>query len=419
MTELKKQQVRVRRAGDKVRILHIISTLSPAAGGPPESVRQLVEAYHAIGGEIEVVCLDDPQADFLGQLSCRVHALGQSYLGRYSFSPRLWRWLEENIGRFDGVVVNGIWTFPGVAARLAAMKKGRPYGVFVHGALDPWFNRRYPFKHMKKLMYWPMQHAVLRDARAVFFTSPAERDLALTSFRPSSWNSVVVPYGINDPEEAGMDGNAQVEEFYGKFPSLRNSTFLLFLGRIHEKKGCDMLIDVFAKIAQENPMLELMVAGPDPNGLKAKLQRRAEKRGAAERIHWPGMLNGNLKWGALRACDAFVLPSHQENFGIAVVEALAAGRPVLISDQVNIWDEIQSERAGLVRPDTPEGTEQLLRTWIGLPHAKREEMARRARPTFIRHYSMRRTAQTINNVLDRGVLNTDDIEFLASMHVKG
>ena len=163
--------------------------------------------------EVEVVCLDDPGAPFLAGIPCSVHALGQSYLGRYALSPRLWRWLHENAGRFDGMVINGIWTFTGVAGRFASRSAGRPYGIFVHGALDPWFNRTYPLKHLKKLFYWPVQHAVLHDAHAVFFTAEAERKLATTSFRPSNWTSVVVPYGINDPDDAGCDPAAQVEAF--------------------------------------------------------------------------------------------------------------------------------------------------------------------------------------------------------------
>jgi glycosyltransferase involved in cell wall biosynthesis len=216
-----------------MRILHIIDSLSPANGGPPEAVRQLVKAYLEVGDGIEVVCLDKPGMPFLAGIPCPVHALSQSILGRYALSPRLWYWLADNAVRFDGIVMNGIWSFPGVALRFAARRAGRPYGIFVHGALDPWFNRKYPFKHLKKLIYWPLQYAVLRDAQAVFFTTETERDLAETSFRPSKWNSVVVPYGITDPEGPRTDSASQIEAFYRKLPELRGRRYLLFLARIH------------------------------------------------------------------------------------------------------------------------------------------------------------------------------------------
>ena len=379
-------------------ILHIISSLSPAEGGPPEAVRQLVKAYLAVGAGIEVVCLDRPDAPYLADVSCKVHALGERYLGRYSFSPRLWRWLHQNAGRFDGIVMNGIWTFPGVAARSAARKVKTPYGIFVHGALDPWFNKKYPLKHLKKWFYWPIQHAVLHDAEAVFFTTDAERDLAKQSFKKSEWASVVVPYGINDPEATSPNHARQIEIFLGVLPKLRGRRYLLFLARIHEKKGCDLLIEAFAKTAALAPDVDLVIAGPDQVGLQSKLQRLATQCGIGSRVHWPGFLGGDLKWGAIRACDAFILPSHQENFGIAVVEALAVGRPVLISNQVNIWQDIEFDNVGLVDEDTLEGTEHLLRRWLNLSSEKRDAMAARARSTFTARYGMNKAALTINKV---------------------
>jgi glycosyltransferase involved in cell wall biosynthesis len=381
-----------------MHILHIIDTLSPACGGPPEAVRQLVRAYLEVGAGIELVCLDNPEELFLADIPCPVHALGRPFLGRYSYSPRLWRWLDENAARFDGMVMNGIWTFPGVALRFAARRAQKPYGVFVHGALDPWFNRRYPLKHLKKLLYWPVQYAVLRDAKAVFFTAETERDLALTSFRPNQWNSVVVPYGINDPNRSGNDPAQQMEAFYRRLPALRGHRFLLFLARIHEKKGCDLLLKAFAEIGSSIPDVDLVIAGADQMGMQAKLQRRAKELGIGDRVHWPGPIGGDLKWGALRACDAFVLPSHQENFGIAVVEALAVGRPVLISNQVNIWREIEGDNVGLVDDDTLEGAERLLRRWFSLPLAERQVMAGGARSTFVARYAMNRTAVAINRL---------------------
>ncbi len=378
-----------------VHILHIIGSLSPADGGPPEVVRQLAKVYQETGDSLEVVCLDSPDAPFLRGIPCPVHAMGQRWLGRYALSLRLWKWLRANIGYFDGIVMQGIWTFPGVAARLTAREAGKPYCVFAHGALDPWFNRKYPLKHLKKMLYWPIQYPVLRDATAVFFTSPVERDLAKTSFSPNAWNEVVFPNGINEPEG---DPVAQIDTFYARFPSLRGRRFLLFLSRLHEKKGCDLLLNAFANVASTSPDLDLVMAGPDQTGLEARLRKIAAEKGIASRVHWPGMLSGDLKWGAIRACDAFVLPSHQENFGIVIVESLAAGRPVLMSNQINIWREIQAEGVGLVDDDTAEGTERLLRGWIEMSPGEREAMAARTYPTFLRRYTLRSGAEMISHV---------------------
>jgi glycosyltransferase involved in cell wall biosynthesis len=376
-------------------------------------VRQLAAAYIAIGNSVEIACLDNPDAIFLTDVPCPVHALGPSCLGRYGLSLRLWRWLNRNASRFDGIVINGIWTFPNLAVWFAARRARKPYGVFVHGALDPWFNRKYPLKHVKKLLYWPLQHTVLRKAQAVFFVTGKEQDLAKTSFSPSRWNSVVVPYGINDPEmyeTSSEPGNAdgatragtpaeQVEAFYRRLPELRERRFLLFLGRIHEKKGCDLLLRAIAKTASSVPQVDLVIAGPDKAGMQARLQRLAEKLGIATRVHWLGLIGGDLKWGAFRACEAFVLPSHQENFGIAVVEALAMGRPVLISNQVNIFADIERDGAGLIEDDTLEGTERLLRNWFKLSAAERDAMSSRARASFLRRFAIGSAAAVIGRQL--------------------
>ena len=231
-----------------------------------------MRAYAQVGDSMEIVCQDTPDSAFLRDFPCPVHALGQRWLGRYGLSPRLWKWLGASVGRFDGVVVQGIWTFPGVAVRYAARRAEKPYCVFPHGALDPWFNRTYPRKHLKKLIYWPVQYPVLRDAHAVFFTSAKEPDLAKTSFQPSRWNAVLFPNGIYEPDG---DPEAELEVFYRLLPALRQRPFLLFLARIHEKKGCDMLIEAFARVAASVPDVDLVMAGPDQTGLQAKLQGMA------------------------------------------------------------------------------------------------------------------------------------------------
>lgn len=383
-----------------MRILQVIDSLSPAAGGPPEAVRQLVRAYeqeHA-ADQVEVVCLDRPDEPFLSGIPCPVHALGESFLGRFALSPRLWRWLRSHAGRFDGMLMHGIWSFPDIAVRSAARRAGIPYGIFVHGALDPWFNRTYPMKHLKKSLYWPLQYAVLRDAAAVFFTTSIERDLAKSSFHPNQWNSIVVPFGIADSGDSREESVRQVEQFYAAIPTLRGRSFLLFMGRIQEKKGCDLLLEAFGRVAPAFPGMDLVIAGPDQAGSQSKLQAQAERLRIGGKIHWPGMIRGDLKWGALRACDAFVLPSHQENFGISVVEALCVGRPVLISNQVNIWPEIEADGVGLIEDDTLDGTERLLRRWFQLSPVEKDAMAGRARACFLRQYTMNRAVSVIHRV---------------------
>ncbi len=375
-----------------LHVLHVIAGLSPADGGPPEMLRQLAANYLAIGDTLEVATLDDPAAPYLQNCSFPVHALGPGR-SKYGLSRTLLRWLRANALRFDLIVINNVWLFPSVAAWLAATGARVPYAVFTHGALDVFFKKRYPLKHMKKLLYWPLQYQILRKASAVLFTSELERELALASFRPNQWTSVVLPYGTNRPEG---DPEIQREAFFAAVPALRGRRFLLFLSRIHEKKGCDLLVEAFAQLAAAYPEVDLVIAGPDQQQLQAKLQAQAARSGVGNRIYWPGMLQGSAKYGAFRAAEAFVLPSHQENFGIVVAEALACGTPVLISDQVNIWREILESGVGLVEPDTLEGTARLLRRWLELPASERAAMAAAAEDVFHQRFSLRRSAESIH-----------------------
>lgn len=373
-----------------MRILHVIASLDPAAGGPTEVVRMLVELRPA-GCEAEVVTADDPQCSFLSGLGFRVHALGP-VASTYGYSAKLLPWLVANRDRFDGVVVHGLWQYGGRAVH-KTMRGRVPYMVFPHGMLDPYFKQAFPLKHLKKWMYWVcVEYRVLRDADRVLFTTRAEAERATQTFGLHRWRAEIVPLGTAPPP--GIP-DRQREAFYAACPQARGRRCLLFLGRIHPKKGCDMLVDAFVRFAGRHPELDLVMAGPDAQNLRAQLERPARASGMESRVHWPGMLLGDAKWGAFRACDAFLLPSHQENFGIAVTEALACGRAALLSDKVNTAAEIAADGAGLVEADTGDGTERLIARWLEMSEGERAAMGRRALECFERRYDMRAGAKAV------------------------
>lgn len=137
---------------------------------------------------------------------------------------------------------------------------GLPYYVFTHGMLDPWFKHTYPLKHLKKWPYWLLaEYNVLRHARRVFFTSEDERLRARESFWLYKANEQVVPYGTTPPPS---DNAKYAKNFFSKHPDLNGKHLLLYLSRIHPKKGCDILIEAFAKIASSHPNVHLLLAGP-------------------------------------------------------------------------------------------------------------------------------------------------------------
>jgi glycosyltransferase involved in cell wall biosynthesis len=385
-----------------------------------------VAAYPRIGSEGEVLTLDSPSAPFLQEISFKVHALGPVST-RFGYNRRVIPWLRAELHRFDGVVIHGLWQYLGWAVR-RAIHPHKPYLVFTHGMLDPYFKRAFPLKHLKKVIYWLLnEYWVLNDAKRVLFTSEAESSSATESFWPCHWQASVVPYGASAPQG---DPAALRNGFLARFPALRNEDgssrrFILFLGRIHSKKGCDLLLDAFAQIATRVPDLDLVFAGPDRDsqvvaanprlhdsgghGLKARLIHHAAALEIGHRVHWAGMLYGDQKWGAFYACEVFSLPSHQENFGIAVAEALACGKPVLISDKVNIWREIVGDGAGFAAPDTVSGTLRTLEDWIALTPEQKITMGANAVDCFRRRYDMQANANGIVGIFSQVLSTPEDV----------
>ena len=380
-----------------MKILHVINSVDPAGGGPIEGVRQLSVVNRSFGHEIEIVSLDAPDRTFLKTLDFPVHAIGPGSL-KYSYSSRFAPWVRANARRYDVVVVNGIWQYHSFAVWRALRGGGSvPYVVFTHGMLDPWFKQKYPLKHLKKMLYWPWgEYRVLRDAGAVLFTCEEERRLARQSFALYRCTEVVVNYGTAGPTG---DPQRELDAFFAGHPELRRKRLAVFMGRLHEKKGCDLLLEAFARVLAADPNWHLVMCGPDQVGWQAKLVEMAGRLGLAGRVTWAGMVRDERKWGALRAAEIFVLPSHQENFGISVAEALACGTPALISNKVNIWREVEKGGAGIVGEDDLAGTCGLLKSWLQSSNAEKADFRRRARECFLREFEIRRASQTLVRTL--------------------
>jgi glycosyltransferase involved in cell wall biosynthesis len=376
-----------------MRILRSIRSVNPAGGGPIEGIKQVARVHLAAGHETEIVSLDSPDDAWVKECPVQVHAMGP-VRSKFGYSARFVPWLAEHRRKFEAVIVSGLWQYSGFGVWRALRGTETPYFVFPHGMLDPWFKRTYPLKHLKKWLYWPWaDYRVLRDARAVLFTSEEERRAARESFWLYRCNEVVVNYGIAAPTG---DPAAQKQAVLERFPELAGKRVLLFLSRVHEKKGCDLLIKAFAKVAGRQAPLHLVLAGPcaQPEYLEG-IRNLAADLCPASSVSFPGMLTGDLKWGMLQLAEAFVLPSHQENFGIAVAEALACGTPVLISNKVNIWREIEQDGAGLVDEDDEPGTTRLLEKWLALSDEGKEAMRETARRSFQARFEVKRAAESL------------------------
>jgi len=378
-----------------LKILQLVHTLDPSVGGVAASVLALSRGLARRGHRLDIVVLDDSASPWLADIALPIHALGAG-LTSYRYSSKLLPWLKKQGGDYDRVIVNGIWQYLSFAAWLRYAGSSIPYYVFPHGMLDPWFKETFPLKHLKKWLYWPWaEYRVLRNAAAVIFTSEEERSQARKSFWLYRCREKVSPLGVEAPP---ISSNAK-SEFLSRYPQLQNTRIFLFLGRLHPKKGCDMLLEAFAQM-RSNDSISLILAGPDQVGWESDLRRQVTRLNLTNRVVFTGMLEGSMKQGAFANAEAFVLPSHQENFGISVVEALAARVPVLISNRVNIWPEIEADRAGYVESDDLAGTTRLLQRWIDTAPAEREMVRENARRCFEQRFEIDRAVESLLQILN-------------------
>lgn len=394
---------------NSLRILRIIPSMNPVLGGPSQGIRNSIPELLKLGIENEVVSLDEPNESFVKNAEFIIHALGPSK-GGWKYCKKLAPWLLENFGRFDVVIVHGIWLYHSFIAIRAFQKfkkavktsHTRLY-VMPHGMLDPYFQRasNRKVKAIRNSIYWRFfEQKIVNQADGVLFTSEEELLLARNTFRAYKPKAEInVSYGVKRPPDYTKD----MEDAFLKACGVPGPfTYLLFLSRIDQKKGVDLLIEAYLQLKQQGIGLpKLVIAGP---GIDSKYGKFLQDISAnTEDIVFPGMLTGAAKWGAFYGAEAFILPSHQENFGIAVAEALACGKPVLISNKVNIWREIDKSAGGLVNEDTLDGVRSLLKTWGSLDSKEKSLFAERAFHTFEKYFSIEDAAKIMVTALEKGI----------------
>lgn len=370
-------------------------------GGLCQGIRNLGSALKEKNIPMEVVCLDAPSASYLGTDDFPIHAIGPAN-NSWGYSRNLYPWLINNIPRFDTVIVNGIWLYHSIATIKAVqtlrknrlsdtvdlIKNLRVY-IMPHGMLDPYFQKApgRKLKAIRNVFYWMfLEKKSINAADGIIFTCEEELKLARTTFRHyHPKKEINIGYGIEDVPQFTEQMRTS---FSLRCPGLPDTAYYLFLSRIHPKKGVDLLvdayIDIFKKKKNDEIIPPLVIAGPGietPYG-QSLLSTIAAIPEIASLIFFPGMLKGDAKWGALYGCEVFILPSHQENFGIAIVEALACQKPVLISKEINIFREIYDSGAGIIKDDNLQGTIELLASWRNLPNHEKQAMQLNARHCF-------------------------------------
>lgn len=382
-----------------MKILRIIGSLDPKNGGPViASIAQSIEMANR-GHSIDYVTSDPGGRPYFPKhLGISVLSFGPS-IGLYGYNTKLIPWLIQHANDYDLIIVHGIWQFHSLATWLASRKTSFKYYIYTHGMLDPWFKFHFPLKQIKKFIYWHLfEKQVLLGAAGILYTSEEEKKLAHESFVFANSNERVVKYGVPPPPRNTEKAKA---DFLDEFPCLQNKRLILFMGRIHPKKGCDLLVDAFMEISNLYPNLTLVMAGPIQGKWGSELMKRTESLSKSNSIVWLGALNQKQKWGAYRSAEVFILPSHSENFGVAVAEALACSLPVLITNKVNIWQKIKNHNAGLISADNKLGIMNLLKEWLQTDEATKMTMRLNAHRCFLENFEIDNVVtETLNDLQD-------------------
>jgi glycosyltransferase involved in cell wall biosynthesis len=341
----------------------------------------------AAGVAVDIATTDD---DGPGRVRPRRRTVGDGVTFRYfprqtrfyTFSWPLTRWLAGNAREYDVVHIHALFSYTAIPAALTASRAGVPYVMRPAGTLNRWgmANRR---RRLKALSFRLIERRILEGAAAIQCASAQERvEADELGFRARRW--VVIPPGVDvetftskstltpspspAPSRRGAGGEGVASAAGGQgVPAERgsDSPIILFLSRIDRKKGLELLIAAFGGVREAFPGARLVIAGSGDESYEEELRRMIDLAGITEAVTWLGFVEGEEKATALGAATVFALPSHSENFGVAAVEALAAGAPVVLSSSVGIAPEVEGAEAGLVVPNDAAALRTALERLLG------------------------------------------------------
>lgn len=355
-------------APQNIRVLHVIPSVASFRGGPSQVIHMVTEGLSECGLDVAVLTTDDDGSSRLpvplGE-PVRKGRVTYWYFARqtrfYNCSLPLSSWLWRHVNDFHLLHIHTVFSYVSTAAALIARAKAVPYVVRPLGVLNRWgFENRKPV--LKRLSFAAIDKHILRHAAAIQYTSEQEQ-IEAERLCPIN-RPVILPNPVRMAAElparaARMDSGAAPQPL------------ILFMSRLDEKKGLDLLIQAFARVKPHYPDCRLVVAGSGEESVAKSLRLLAEREQVADAIDWVGFVSGAAKQQLLARADVFALPSYSENFGVAVVEAMAAGLPVVISDQIGIHPAITQGGAGLVASCSIESLTEALLNMLADPAAAR------------------------------------------------
>ena len=332
-----------------MRVLHVIPSISPRHGGPSFALPVIARSLSSAGIEVDVATTDDDGTNAhlsvpLGRFITGPDGYRSIYFRRQSnFYKASWPmsvWLWRQVPDYDLVHIHALFSYTSCVAAYISLKRGVPYCIRPLGVLSRWgmAHRR---RRLKSLSFRLIELPLLQRAAAVHYTSEQERREAEGAGVTAL--SAIIPIGV-EPDNVQPGPGI----FLREFPRAAGRKAVLFLSRIDPKKGLDALLDAFNLVKANDPSAILVVAGEGTADFTRAMHARAVELGLQDDVIWTGFIGGELKLSAFAASSVFALPSHSENLGIAPIEAMAAGLPCIISDQVGIAPEVAEAGAGII-----------------------------------------------------------------------
>ena len=397
-----------------MRILHVIPSFAPRYGGPTVAAVGLTRELARRGHDVSVATtnvdgpgeLDVPLGRPVPMDGVDVWYFPIQRPRWYHFSAPMGRALRDLVRRSDVVHIHYVFLWPTTVAAFWCRRYGVPYRGYTSRALDP--SRRSPNERGSAHVVRQHGQEVDLSQHAWQIRGPGRRGSAPPHLGASSRRSArglrfsngrLIPLGADAPPPPGVDDRAAVQQIY---PSLQGRKIALFLGRLDRIKGLDVLAEAAGSLAESRDDFSLVVAGSGAAEYEAEIRDLVDRRGLSDLTVFTGMVVGEDKWRLLRAADLFVLPSRHESSPLAVMEAMASGTPVVISDQVGIHREIAEAGAGLVTTLDAADVAGAIGRLLDDPDAA-ERMGRAGEALAARRYTWERVASDVEALYEEVV----------------
>ena len=365
------------------RVCQVVASINENTGGSAYAVSKIAEAVskHQVVSNIFTLDYQSSGKQIIPK-GVKIYAQPATKIAKYfrGFQLNASRYLSNLVAtEFDLIHNHGLWMFPNVYARQATVKHQLPLVVAPIGMLESWSLK---YSRHKKFVAWFLYEKKNLDSATAFQATSAEE---IISIRQLGYQQPIalIPNGVDIPLLEYLPSRITLSDL---FPSIANHKWLLFLSRIHPKKGLNNLLYIWQEVARQFPDWQLIIAGPDSIGYQTTLERLVRELDLNNRVTFTGMLSGEIKASALGNADLFVLPTHSENFGIVIAESLSYGVPVITTKETP-WEDLLTYNCGWWVEDNQLAFKTALIEAMELSDSQRQAMGRQGRNMVQEKYS--------------------------------